>query len=113
MARASSREVREAQDFYALTLSKAERLQLSRARDVEGVDEEIALLRMKLQQLVEEHPDKVELLFKGVNLLLRAVVTRYKLSPKASDDLYQSIVGVLNGIGRELWPEEANGTEGA
>lgn len=109
MAGRARREIGSAEDFYANALSRAERMRYSRAREVEGIDEEIALLRMKLRYLLEEHPDKVDLLFKGVNLLLRAVATRYKLSPKASDDLYQSIVGVLNGIGRELLPEGVNG----
>ena len=113
MAPKASRGIRNAEEFYAEALSKAERLRLSKARKVEGVDEEIALLRMKLHQLLEEHPDKVDLLFKGVNLLLRAVVARYRLSPKAGDDLYQSIVGVLNGVGRELWPEGIDGVEGS
>ncbi len=113
MARRAKREIRDPKEFYADALSRADRVRLSKARELEGIDEEIALLRMKLRQLLEEHPDKVDLLFKGVNLLQRAVVSRYKLSPKAGDDLYQSIVGVLNGIGRELWPEGANGVEEA
>ncbi len=113
MSRRGSGEVRRPREFYAKVLSRSERIRLSKARQVEGIDEEIALLRVKLMQLVEEHPEQVDLLYKGVNLLMRAVATRYKLSPKAGDDLYQSIVGVLNGVGRELWPGEANGAQGS
>ncbi len=109
MARRARREIRSTRDFDTNALSRAERIRYSRAQEVEGIDEEIALLRMKLSLLLEEHPDKVDLLFKGVNLLLRAVVARYKLSPEAGEDLYQSIVGVLNGIGRELSPGDSNG----
>jgi len=103
----------DVQDFYARALSKAERLRLAKARKVEGVDQEIALLRMKLQELVAKHPDKLELLFKGVNLLLRAVSARYRLSPRAEEDLARSITGVLQGVGSALGLEEGNGNKGA
>lgn len=101
------------QDFYARALSRAERVRLARARRVQGVDEEIALLRLKLQELVGKHPDKLELLFKGMNLLLRAVSTRYRLSPQAEEDLAKSIVGVLQGIGSALGLERADGNQEA
>ena len=52
-----------------------------------------------------ESPDRVQLIYKGMDTLMKAVTTRYKLSPKSKNDLNDSIVGVINGIGRELWPE--------
>ena len=97
--------------FYKGALSKAERVQFSEAREVEGLDQEIALLRLKLRQLLEQDPDKVEMLFKGVNLLLRAVATRYRLSPRSRDDLAESISAVLNDIGNQLLPERLDGIE--
>lgn len=103
----------DVKDFYARALSKAARVRLAKARKMEGVDQEIALLRLKLQELVSKHPDKLDLLFKGVNLLLRAVTTKYKLSPRAEDDLSKSIVGVLQGVGNALGLEEGNGSKGA
>ncbi|MFQ5860517.1 MAG: hypothetical protein ACE5IG_03090 [Dehalococcoidia bacterium] len=98
-----------ARSFYGRALSRAQRLKLDQAREVEGVDQEIAVLRLILRRLLEESPERVELLFKGLNLLVRAVAIRYKLSPKAQEDLSQSIAGVLQGIGGALWPEEPHG----
>ena len=92
-------------DFYADVLSEASRARLETAREVEGIDEEIALLRIKLRDVMAENPNKTELMYKGIDMLMKAVATRYKLSPKSKDDLNDSIVGVINGIGRELWPE--------
>ena len=94
-----------ARDFYADVLSEASRARLEKARELEGINEEIALLRVKLRDVMAENPEKVELMYKGIDMLMKAVATRYKLSPKSKDDLNDSIIGVINGIGRELWPE--------
>ena len=95
-----------ARDFYADVLSEASRARLEKARELEGINEEIALLRVKLRDVMAENPNKTELMYKGIDMLMKAVATRYKLSPKSKDDLNDSIVGVINGIGRELWPED-------
>ena len=97
-----------ARDFYADVLSEASRARLEKARELEGINEEIALLRVKLRDVMAENPNKTELMYKGIDMLMKAVATRYKLSPKSKDDLNDSIVGVINGIGRELWPEGGN-----
>ena len=92
-------------DFYAGVLSEAERARLEAAREMDGIDEEVAILRIKLRDQIMRHPERAELLFKSMDMLMKAVSTQYKLSPKSQDDLNESIIGVINGIGRELWPE--------
>lgn len=94
-----------AERFYEAALSEAEQALLPAARELEGLDEEIALLRVKIQTAVAEHPENLPLLLKGVALLVRAVAVQYRLSQRAEDDLYQSILGVLEGIGGVLQPE--------
>lgn len=88
--------------FYAQVLSEAEALRLPQAEEVEGLDEEIALLRVKLASLLEAQPQNLSLLLKGVEMLVRATAARYRLSQKAGDDLYQGVIGVLEGVGRAL-----------
>jgi hypothetical protein len=47
-----------------------------------------------------------------VRLLVHAVATRYRIGGRAQDDLYHSVVGVLEGIGASLQapgPEDADG----
>ena len=109
MPRRGNSRVTQPRGFYEEALSQAERVKLKHARKLEGLDEEIALLRVRLSGLAQEHPEKLELLLKGITLLVRAVSARYKLSPKAEKDLYQSVVGVVKGIGDALWPEGFNG----
>jgi len=99
----------KAKSFYARALSQAEQVLLAEAREVEGLDEEIALLRVRLSQLVSQEPENLELLVKGVGMLVRAVSTRYRLSPRAEKDLYASVLGVLRGIGGALSLEGFDG----
>ncbi len=95
--------------FYEDAMSRAERVRLSRARQLQGLDEEIALLRVRLGSLAEEQPDNVELLIKGIGMLVRAVSAKYRLSPRSEKDLYQSLLGVLEGVGSVLMPEASDG----
>ena len=103
-ARTSPRQ-KEAQGFYEEALSEAERLDLPEARQMEGLDEEIAVMRVRLKRALEERPEEVELIAKGLALLVKAVAARYRLSPKARKDLSDSIAGVVEGIGTVLYPE--------
>ena len=92
--------------FYEEALTEAERLRLPRARGVEGIDDEIALLRVRLLGYAQEHPENLQVLMKGVELLTRAVAVRYRLSPQSRQDLTDSIIGVFEGVGRSLgWGE--------
>ena len=100
----------KAKGFYAQAMSQAERLLLAEAQEVEGLDEEIALLRVRLSRLAAEEPENLELLVKGVGMLVRAVSTKYRLSPRAENDLYESVLGVLRGIGGALGLEGFDGT---
>ncbi|MBI4286808.1 MAG: hypothetical protein HY671_00065 [Chloroflexi bacterium] len=95
----------DAQGFYSDSLSDAERERLAEARRLEGLTEEIALLRVKLSGLMAEHPDDMDGLIKAVRLLVQAVATKYRLSPEAKDDLLKSVADVVNGVGREMLPD--------
>jgi len=96
---------REAQGFYAKALGEAERRELPEARQMEGLDEEIAVMRVRLQRALKERPGDVQLISKGLDLLVKAVAAKYRLSPKARKDLSDSIAGVVQGIGMALYPE--------
>jgi len=96
-------------DFYSLALKEGERVLLEEARKLEGLDEEIALLRVKLNSLLANDPEDTRTFLKGIELLTKAVAARYRLSQKAEDDLYENILGVLRGIGGVMWPEGFDG----
>ncbi len=89
--------------FYRRALSEAEQVLLPEAKEVEGLDEEIALLRVKLSSALNEQPQNMPLLLRGVDLLVKAVAARYRLSAKSQENLAQAIDSVLKEIGLTLF----------
>jgi hypothetical protein len=85
--------------FYGRALSEAERVLLPQAREVQGLEQEIALLRVKLATVVQEHPENLPLMLRGVELLVRAVSAEYRLSRKSQYNLAAAIDSVLKEIG--------------
>ncbi len=47
-----------------------------------------------------------QLSVKGLDILVRAVGTRYRLSPKSRQDLADNLVATLNSLGDQLLPPE-------
>ena len=103
---ASRKTAARVRDFYAAALTDAERLHLADARRVDGLDEEIALLRVRLRSALEERPEDFDLLRDGIALLVRAVATQYRLSPKARKDLADRMAAVLNSVGDQILPAD-------
>jgi hypothetical protein len=103
---AARRTAARVRDFYANALTEAERLQLADARHVDGLDEEIALLRVRLRSALEKRPEDFGLLREGIALLVRAVATQYRLSPKARKDLADRMAAVLNSVGDQILPAD-------
>jgi len=101
----SSGRPRRATSFYRQVLSEAERLALPEAEEIQGLDQEIALLRVKLRTALEENPQDVKLMFKGLELLVKALAARYRLSQRAEDELSERVEAVLRDLGAPLYPE--------
>jgi hypothetical protein len=65
--------------FYSVVRTEAEKQNLSHAALVKGVDDEIALLRIKLRSVIEHDPENLELISRAVLSLSRLLLTRSKL----------------------------------
>ena len=91
--------------FYDAALSEAERILLPQAMEMEGLEEEIALLRVKLNSIIAQQPENMALLLKGIAMLTKAVATKYRLSKEAKENLADAIDSVLKEIGGALYPE--------
>ncbi len=79
---------------------------LAEAALVEGVDDELAELRVRLRELIGERPEEFELILKGMALIVRAVGVRYRMSAQSKDELGSAMAAVVAGVGVQLFPEE-------
>ena len=84
--------------FYSRALDEAEKLELEEASHIEGIDEEIALLRVKLRELVEEQPERTDLHFEAANIIARLVKTRYQITKEQKKSLKEAIQKVLTEV---------------
>ncbi len=84
--------------FYIRALSEAERLQMDDALRVEGIDDEIALLRIRLRDLAEQSPDRIDLQVDLANAIARLVKTRYQISSEQKKSLRSAITKVLEEV---------------
>lgn len=84
--------------FYGQALNEAERLELEEARDIEGIDEEIAILRVKLKELIVAAPEKFDLHLRLATTIARLVTTRYSITKEQKKSLKEAITKVLTEI---------------
>jgi len=84
--------------FYSRALEEAEKLELEEASHVEGIDQEIALLRVKLRELLAEQPDRIDLHFEAANIIARLVRTRYQITKEQRKSLKEAIQKVLTEV---------------
>ena len=103
-ARAAMSRRRAKTNFYERAVSEAESEYLKRAANMDGLDDEIAVLRAKILTILEDRPDDLPLLLKGVGTLSRTLAARHRLADKAEQDLFDNLVGTLRGLGEQLFP---------
>ena len=84
--------------FYSRVLSKAEQLEVAEAEGIEGLDGEIAVLRVKLRELLEKHPDRIDLQMQAAGTLARLIHTRYQITPEEKKNLKEAITTVLKEV---------------
>ena len=84
--------------FYSRVLDEAERLDLELATGVDGIDDEIALLRVKIKSVLAHDPDNVKLIMEATNALARLVRTKYNISKADKKGLKEAIGNVLRDV---------------
>jgi hypothetical protein len=84
--------------FYSKVLDEAEQLDFELASGVEGIDGEIALLRVKIKSLLESDPENIKLLMRATESLAKLVKTKYNISKEQKQGLKEAIGNVLRDI---------------
>ena len=84
--------------FYSRVLDEAEQLDFELATGVEGIDGEIALLRVKIKSILENDPENIKLIMQATNALAKLVRTRYNISKEDKKGLKEAIGNVLRDV---------------
>ncbi|MCK5577026.1 MAG: hypothetical protein KAI14_01805 [Dehalococcoidales bacterium] len=88
--------------FYSNVLDENEQEDFQQATCVEGIDEEIALLRTKLKSVVAHDPENMKLIMQASNTLVRLIQARYNIGKEDKKGLKEAISNVLKDIALPL-----------
>ena len=94
------RRRRRTKNFYEGALSDAEKASAQIAREVEGIDEEVALLRLRLRTLIKDKPQDFPLMLRGLDALRRLVEVRFRLGEDQSEALAAEVTLVRDELVR-------------
>ena len=85
--------------FYSRILDEAEKYDFEQASGVEGIDDEIALLRVEIKKAIAGgDPSNLRLLVEATNALQRLIWTRYRVTREQRKGLKEAIGNVLKDI---------------
>jgi len=88
--------------FYSRVLDEAEQFDFELVSGVEGIDDEIALLRVKIKSLLEHEPENIKLIMQATNTLAGLVKTRYNITKEQKKGLKEAIGNVLKDVALPL-----------
>lgn len=87
--------------FYSNVLDEAQKASYEQAICVEGLDQEIALIRVKIKSIIEHDPDNSKLIIQAITTLARLLRTKYNIGKKDKKGTLEAIGNVLRDI---VWP---------
>jgi len=88
--------------FYSNVLDEAGQLDFELASGVNGIDDEIALLRVKIKSILEKDPENIKLIMQATNTLAGLVKTRYNITKDQRKGLKEAIGNVLRDVALPL-----------
>jgi hypothetical protein len=82
--------------YYSRILTEAEKIEFISASDMEGIDEEIALLRLEIKKAISGGDERNLLLLVKASVALEKLVrTHYKIATENHDGLKEAIGKVI------------------
>lgn len=84
--------------FYSTVLDAAQQMDFTLAEGIDGLDFEIALLRVKIKALIEKDPGNIQLIMQASSTLARLLRTRYNLEKGQGKGIKDAIQNVLTEI---------------
>lgn len=83
---------RRTKAFYDRAVSAAD---LEAARELDGLDEEIALLRVEIRRLISEDQPDDRLVQGAMRLLVQGVIAQHRLSGREADGLTEAVAAMF------------------
>ncbi len=87
--------------FYSTVLTDEEREAMNVAGQIEGIDGEIALMRVKLQSVVRDYPWNTHLIIEITNALVRLFRTRAGLKSPQDDKFRRGLFNVYRMMAQD------------
>ncbi len=91
---------RRTAEFYARSLTEDDCRDLARAAALEGVDAEVAVLRIMIKQDLSQ--GRLAEARRGIEALCRTLKVQYALDDRSANNLSRALARVLDEIGNEL-----------
>lgn len=88
--------------FYSKVLDEKEQAAYDKAVFVEGIDEEIALLRVKMVSLLERDPENIRLVSQAANTLIKLMLIKHEIDKKDPNSMKEAIATVLKEVALPL-----------
>jgi len=79
---------------------------LFEAAQVEGIDDELASLRLLLLKEAKKKPQTLNRLLRGIEVVVRAAAIKYRMSPANKEDLAEAVMTVARKLREDLVPGE-------
>ena len=88
--------------FYSRVLDEAGWLDFELASGVNGIDDEIALLRVAIKSILEHEPENIKLIMEATSTLARLLKTRYDITKEQKKGFKEAISNVLRDVALPL-----------
>jgi len=84
--------------FYSKKLDETEKAEHRLAVKVEGLDYEIALMRVKLQSLIVHDPANIKLITQAANTLTRLITAKHTISQNDGKSKQAALENIRNNV---------------
>ncbi len=88
--------------FYAKVLTEEEQALYDEAVKIQGMDTEIALMRVKILSIIARDPDNIKLLTHATNALARLVMTKYNISKNDKPGIMEGVLNVFRDVAEPI-----------
>lgn len=93
---------RRVRSFYTRALTAADRTTFDDAREVEGLADEVALLRVQIRRLIEDDEPDARVLQGAMRLLVQTLIAQQRLSGRQAEGLGEAAARLLEEFGAAL-----------